>query len=58
MLEAVLYAFFFFFLISNKKFYLKKKEKKANPSTLEIFYGGQNNQEPKIQWSIKIGREK
>ena len=33
------------------------KKKIANPSTLEMYCGGKN-QEPKSQWSSKAGREK
>ena len=48
---------FFFFLIGNKKKILLIKKKLANLSTLEMYYGGKN-QESKLQWSSKAGRKK
>ena len=48
--------FFFFFLIGNGKKFIKKKL--ANLSTLGMMYCGGKNQEPKLQWSSKAGREK
>ena len=46
---------FFFFFDRQRKNFIKKKI--ANPSTLGMYYGGKN-QEPKLQWSSKTGREK
>ena len=46
----------FFFLQVTKKILLIKK-KLANLSTLEMYYGGKN-QESKLQWSSKAGRKK
>ena len=43
-----------FFLIGTKNFI---KKKIANPSALEKYFRGEN-QEPKLQWSSKTGREK
>ena len=45
-------GFFFFFLISNVRNFIKKNQ----PSTLEVYYNG-TNQEP-LKRSIKSGREK
>ena len=45
----------FFFFDRQRKNFIKKKI--ANPSTLGMYYGGKN-QEPKLQWSSKTGREK
>ena len=46
---------FIYFLIGNKKIFIKKKL--ANLSTLGMYCGGKN-QEPKLLWSSKAGREK
>ena len=43
----------YIFFIGNEKILRKK----ANLSTLGMYYGGKN-QEPKLQWSSKTGREK
>ena len=43
--------FFFFFWIDNqKKTFIKRK--KANPSTMEMYYRGKN-QEPRLQNQLK-----
>ena len=47
--------FFFFFWIDNERNFIKKKL--ANLSTLGMYCGGKN-QEPKLLWSSKAGKEK
>ena len=44
--------FFFFFLIDNQKKKTFIKRKKANPSTMEMYYRGKN-QEPRLQNQLK-----